>query len=178
MEKKQGDIQILNMIRLKLVVIVTLFSLNYGNSQQIKGLNKIYFDIDGKNGVIFLNKGDFGLKNFNPERTYISVKEVICIDSLAKSYVTEKSKGKLPQQGFDNCPIIYKNWEQYSRQIMSYKEEISGDTIVWIQYIHKQELIDHKHWKDNWVLTSGGCSNYWQISYNKNAKKFFDFVIN
>lgn len=141
--------------------------------------NIICFDIDSVQGVIFLEGGNRGLGKVVSERSTTNVEEVLHIDSLAKCFVDKRSAGRnLPQQGYESCPIILKSWKNYKRQIIKYIDQKTGDQILWFQYIHEQVISEHPDWKENWVLISGGCSNYWQIKYNLKSKRFFDFVIN
>lgn len=145
------------------------------NAQPSKNL---YFNKNGVEGVIFSSVDVPGMDKIASGWTNVQPDEVLKVDSMAKLFVIKKSKGSFPQQGFDNCPIIYKNWNEYYRQVVGYRDKKTNDEIILIQYVYKSMEKEHLNWKDQWVLVSGGCSNYWQISYNKRTQKLFGWAIN
>ncbi len=141
--------------------------------------DRVCFDIDNVEGVIFLKGGDVGLSGLALKRSLTNVQEVLKIDSLVKLFIDSQSVEKgLVQQGFDGCPVISKAWKDYYRQVIKYEDEESGHQIIWIQYVHKSQVDINPNWKENWVIVFGGCSYYWRVKYDIDSQRFFSFVIN
>lgn len=167
------------MNKTKFTYLWPLFVALFACVQSVGQTNTICFDIDDIQGVVFLKGGDEGLGQLVAKKIPVGVEEVLSVDSLVKYFINNRSsEGGLPQQGYGGCPVISKSWNDYQRQVIKYEDKESSTQILWIQYIHKQVLDDHPNWKENWVLVSGGCSNYWQIRYDVKSKKLFDFSIN
>ena len=112
-----------------------------------------------------------------------TIQEVLYIDSLAFRYVKKRNEesfkkyGAYPQQGGHLCPIIDKNWNNYIRQVIGYRDE-NGDQIILINFFCKKLIERHFFWLEEFAFIRGGCSKYWKISYNKTKNKIIGWVIN
>lgn len=143
-----------------------------------------YYNINDVEYVIF-SKYEYFVNKSYPEYKYTkfaSIDKVLEVDSLA--FVFVKRQKNMPNQGFDGCPIIKDSWEDYCRQVICYLEKKGRrkyDEIIRIQYIHNSEIAhieDKIDWKKNWVFYRGGCSLFFNISYNVSKRKIVDFVVN
>ena len=161
----------------------------YGDEKHYYNIAK-YYNINNIEYVLFSRYPDYLINETYPEYTKItSIDKVLKVDSLAYEYV--KKQKHMPGQGYNDCPIIKDNWENYGRQVICYLEKKGKrkyDEIIQINYIHNSEIAQLKkdydlygfdsNWKETWLYVSGGCSFYFHIYYNVNKGKIVDFVVN
>ena len=151
-------------------------------------IETIYFSGNGFRGVIFPKEFSLVQKvipNYKNSLRYTpTVQEVLYVDSLAFLYVKKKNEeslkkyGGYEQQGGNQCPIIHENWNNFIRQVIGYKDE-NGDEMILINCFWK-ELAEEEHfyWLEEFVFIQGGCSDYWQIFYNKTKGEIVRWSIN
>ena len=157
--------------------------------EELKKYYNLHYNINNIEYVIFpqcpdgyLTSNKYYTSNKYANYNIVSIDKVIEVDSLAYEYV--KKQKHMPNQGFDGCPIIKDNWSDYGRQVIYYLEKTGRkkyDEIIEIQYIHNSEIAhieDKIDWKKNWVFYRGGCSLFFNISYNVSKRKIVDFVVN
>ena len=141
--------------------------------------NPIYFHKGGVEGVIFNVNYVHGFKKYASESISIDVNEVLRVDSLAYIYILEMAP-KNPHLigGWEGCPRIPDSWNDYYRQVVSYRDIKTNDEIIYIHYVHKDEEKDFPNWSTKWVSISGGCSNFVTVIYNNTKKEIVQWGIN
>lgn len=179
-----------------LLIMLLIFLSSIGKAQQRQVIYEgdrpviktIYFSGKGFRGVIFPKEYNLVQKiipdHINTQRFTPTVKEVFYIDSLAFLYVKNKNKeslkeyGGYEQQGGNQCPVIHENWNNYIRQAIGYINH-NEDKMILINYFWK-DLVREKHfyWLEEFAFVQGGCSDYWQILYNKTNDKIVRWSIN
>lgn len=161
----------------------------YGDEKHYYNIVK-YYNINNIEYALFSKYPDYLVNDTYPEYTKIvSIDKILEVDSLAYDFV--KKQKKMPNQGFNNCPIIKDNWGNYCRQVICYlvkKGKRKYDEIIQINYIHNSEIAQLKkdydlygfdsNWKETWLYVSGGCSLYFHIYYDITKEKIVDFIVN
>ncbi|GAB4259550.1 MAG: hypothetical protein Kow0079_16590 [Vicingaceae bacterium] len=179
MEKRKKNIQIFVIILLFL--IKNIYSQDSTFLKIFKGNHFIFCNIEG---VIFNDTvwyGSFKRNEFVNEYgkvSHISLCEYFPIEEKIRKYVKRKTRnGRIKLTGPGNdCPNIINEWNNYIRQIVCYKK--SEKNYVLIKFIHKNYIQDHPYWQYRLNQTYEGCSNYWEIEYDIEKNKAFNFIIN
>ena len=96
----------------------------------------------------------------------------ILTDFLKQEY----ENGNLINQGFDNCPVIYKKRRRYYYQIFGTKNE-KGDNIIRVNAIWKSTRLKDEYNK-HYVEVFDGCSHYWSLDVNLKTGNAIDFIVN
>ncbi|NLL28883.1 MAG: hypothetical protein GX259_08800 [Bacteroidales bacterium] len=150
-----------------------------------------YYNINNIEYAIFSKFPEYLVNDTYPEYTrFVSIDKVLLVDSLAFEFV--KKQKHLPNQGFDDCPIIKDNWTNYCRQVICYlkkKGRRKYDEIIRIQYIHTSKIQQFEKdfqlygtfgidWKRRWMYVCDGCSFYFNVFYNDSKRKIVGFVVN
>ena len=151
-----------------------------------KLLISLFFTFFLSNESIFINGKDFKGYIFdknhfilmtidNQSKRYTPSKEDIF---LAESIIKDKLKSlnaSLINQG-GNCPIIHKKTKKYIRKYVGFINN-RNEKIVWINFIWKDKFLNEKISKDI-IQVSDGCSYYWNIKVNLDAKNLNNLNIN
>ena len=149
-----------------------------------------YYNINNIEYVLFSKYPDYLINETYPEYTkFASIDKVLEVDSLAFEFM--KKQKHMPNQGFNDCPVIKDNWSDYCRQVICYlkkKGRRKYDEIIQINYIHNSKIAQFKkdydlygfesNWKETWLYVLGGCSFYFRIYYDVNKRKIVGYTVN
>ena len=134
------------------------------------------FRLDGFQGAIF-SKNEImtiedSISRWNPTQRETEQVMKILNDFLKEEF----ESGNLMNQGFDNCPVIYKKRKRYFYQIFGTKNGKDED-IIHVNAIWKSPGMKNKYNKQ-YVGILDGCSHYWSLDVNHKTGNVTNFVIN
>lgn len=108
------------------------------------------------------------------ERFTPTTDEIRIIENRLKKKIKCENKNKENQ--YENCPIIHKKLNNYTRQYVGFINNKS-EKIIWINCIWSKN-VNNEILKKEIFLTSDGCSYYWNIKINLKTEELFDLEIN
>jgi hypothetical protein len=142
--------------------------------------NPNYFEKHGIEGAIFSVINVPELKKYSSESLSVSIDDILAADSVAFNYIVSKkySHSHLIGGG-EGCPRIYDEWYSYYRQVVSYRDSITKNEIIYLHYVYKSEVkVYFPDWQNQWVRISGGCTNYFSIVYDKTNNEIIQWGTN
>ena len=77
----------------------------------------------------------------------------------------------------DSDNFIANNLQLYTKQYFGYITS-TGDSIIWINCFHDEEIKMDEYWKSSFVSMYDGGHNYFKVRYNLSRREFFDLWIN
>lgn len=147
------------------MLLSLLFFLPQASFIEGKGFSGYIFDEKENVYITFENQ----FKRYTPSREDIFLCEKIIKEQLENINNERHSQG-------GNCPIIHKKIRKYVRQYIGFINN-KGEKEVWVNFLWKDD--DYFNRLDKEVIhVSDGCSYYWSVQINLDAKNLHHLRIN
>jgi len=161
------------MKRIPIIIFLTLVATLLMGQSNKDSINVDHYKTKEFDCAIFPSSSQLGFGNvirFTPTR-----EEIIKAELKLKTQLKKLNKKKLNQS---STPIIDKNLSKYFRQYFGYIDN-NGNKILFINCLWLEDnFINYsKLFKRNIEIHDGG-SYYWNIKFNLNSGKLFDFYVN